>query len=351
MVCLPGDGIGPEVMETAFLLLEVLSATGSSSIQWETYPVGQTAIDEEGHPLPPKTLEASLSSDAVLLGAVGGRSGSWPESAVLGLRKELDVFANLRPVRTVSGVRTSLRPEIVEGSDVLIVRESTSGAYFGEPKGPVEGAIRAAVDTTYYDEDQISRVARIAFDQAQRRRRILTSVDKANVLATSRLWREVVEEVSQDFPDVKLEHVLADSACYLIVQQPKRFDVMLADNLFGDILSDVAGALVGSLGLLGSATIGNSNPGLFEPVHGSAPDIAGKGIANPLGMARTVALMMRYGLDMPSEAQVLDDAIDSILTYGPLTPDLDSRSTAGTRDVARALSEDFAYRLRAAIPQ
>ena len=345
IVCLPGDGIGPEVMEIAHLLLDVVSKRSEVQIEVSEYPVGQKAIDETGDPLPSETLEAALDSDAVLLGAVGGRDGTWPESAVLELRKKMDVFANLRPVRAVQGVVTSFRPEVVEGTDILFLRESTAGAYFGEPKGPVEGKMRAAVDTTYYDEAQIERAARLAFRLAQDRRSSLTSVDKANVMATSRLWRDVVNEVATDFADVKLEHLLVDAASYLLIQQPQRFDVVLTENLFGDILSDEAGALVGSLGLLGSATIADSGPGLFEPVHGTAPDIAGRGIANPLGMARTVALMFKYGLEMASESLALDESIDRILVQGPVTPDLNPDSNAGTKQVSEALAADFESRL------
>jgi len=344
IACLPGDGIGPEVMEIAHLLLAVVSKQSGVQIDVSEYPVGQKAIDETGNPLPSETLKAALSSDAVLLGAVGGREGTWPESAVLELRRRMDVFANLRPVRTVKGVVTSFRPEVVEGTDILFLRESTAGAYFGEPKGPVEGKMRAAIDTTYYNEAQIERAARLGFRLAQQRRGSLTSVDKANVMATSRLWREVVNEVASEFSDVKVDHLLVDAASYLLIKQPQRFDVVLTENLFGDILSDEAGALVGSLGLLGSATIGDSGPGLFEPVHGSAPDIAGRGIANPLGMARTVALMLSYGVGMPKEAQALDESIDRILVQGPVTPDLNPDSKAGTKEVSEALAADFESR-------
>jgi 3-isopropylmalate dehydrogenase len=322
VVCLPGDGIGPEVTAAAVRVLESLPL----EVSVEERPFGGQAIREAGDPLPEETLAACRAADAVLLGAVGSPefdgAAIRPEQGLIRLRGELDVYANLRPTRG---------GEI----DLLIVRELVGGLYFGASGRRPDGS---AFDTCEYSPSQIERIARRGFEFAQQRSGRLTSVDKANVLETSRLWREVVIQVAADYPDVQLEHMLVDNAGLQLVQNPTRFNVIVTENTFGDILSDVAAGTCGGLGLAASASLGDARPGIFEPVHGSAPDIAGRGIANPAAMLRSVALLLSYGADEPELAVALDRAVDSALESTP-TPDLGGDAT--TADFTEAVLRAF----------
>ncbi|MEI6448236.1 MAG: 3-isopropylmalate dehydrogenase [Actinomycetes bacterium] len=325
LVLLPGDGIGPEITEST---LAVLDSVGDFS--YDRRLIGGASIDEHGTALTEDVLEACRQSDAVLLAAVGGPKWDTtdpdaprPEQGLLGLRSGLGLFANLRPVRPVPALVSAspLRPDVIEGCDLLVVRELTGGIYFG--KRGREGDI--AFDTCTYSREEIERIARVAFRSA---RTGVTSVDKANVLETSRLWREVVVELhAAEFPEVPLDHMLVDNAAMQLVSAPSKFDVILTENLFGDVLSDEAAMLTGSIGLLPSASIGKGGPGLFEPVHGSAPDIAGQGIANPLAMILSAAMMLRHGLDMEDEAASVEAAVDRALAAGLRTRDLGGDAT------------------------
>jgi 3-isopropylmalate dehydrogenase len=333
VVTLPGDGIGPEIMAAAE---RVLGELGDFDLQEEV--LGGASIDAHGSALTPDTLAACRAADAVLLAAVGGPkwdttdpAAPRPEQGLLGLRKELGLFANLRPVRPNPALldASPLKRERIEGTDLLVVRELTGGIYFGDSGSN----LREAYDTCRYDDLEVSRIARVGFSLARRK---VTSVDKANVLETSRLWRRNVERIGAEFPDMPLEHMLVDNAAMQLVSRPADFDVILTENLFGDILSDVAAMLTGSLGMLPSASLGDgSGPGLFEPVHGSAPDIAGTGTANPLAMFGSVALMLRHGLAMEKEAAALESAVDRALGDGLRTADLggDATTEAATRAV------------------
>jgi 3-isopropylmalate dehydrogenase len=322
VVLLPGDGIGPEIIGAARELLDALGEFDCTE-----HPVGGASIDAHGVALTDEVLEACRAADAVLLGAVGGPK--WdstdpdaprPEQGLLGLRKGLGLFSNLRPVRPSPSLLTAspLREERIRGTDLLVVRELTGGIYFGDSGRDGE----RAHDTCEYSATEIERIARVAFDAARGRRGRVTSVDKANVLVTSRLWREVVETVAADYAGVALEHMLVDNAAMQLVSNPADFDVLLTENMFGDILSDEAAMLTGSLGMLPSASLGSDGPGVFEPVHGSAPDIAGKGIANPLATFLSVALMLRHGLDRPKDADAVEEAVEAALAKGVRTPDL-----------------------------
>jgi 3-isopropylmalate dehydrogenase len=318
IVLLPGDGIGPEVAAAAARVLRELPL----DLELEERVFGGAAIRETGEPLPADTLAACQAADAVLLGAVGApefdRAEVRPEQGLIGLRKELDVYANLRPARG-------------EGVDLLVVRELVAGLYYGERGTREDGTV---YDTMEYRPDQVERIARTGFEIARGRRRHVTSVDKANILSTSRLWREVVERVAVDYEDVELEHMLVDNCGMQLVLAPGRFDVILTENTFGDILSDVAAGVTGGLGLAASASLGDARPGIFEPVHGSAPDIAGRGIANPAAMLRSAALMLTHGLGEPAEAARLESAVDAALATSP-TPDLGGSAT--TDDVVEAV--------------
>jgi len=316
--CLPGDGIGPEVVAAAQTVLRVLVP----EVELEDHLLGGAAIKQTKTPLPPETVAACKRADAVLLGAVGlpefDAGEVRPEQGLIGLRRELDVYANLRPAR--------------QGAvDLVIVRELVAGLYYGERGVKPDGTV---FDTCEYHPDQIERLARRAFELAGRRSGRLISVDKANVLDTSRLWRRVVTELAPEYADVELEHMLVDNAAMQLVLAPEQFDVLVMENTFGDILSDVAAAVSGGLGLAASASLGDGRPGIFEPVHGSAPDIAGKGIANPAAMLRSVALMLEHGLGRPGEARALDTAIDRALETTP-TPDLGGSAT--TEDFIQAV--------------
>ena len=332
IVALPGDGIGPEIMAAARELLDRLGG-----FEVEEHLVGGASIDTRGTALTPEVLAACRASDAVLLAAVGGPKWDTtdpdaprPEQGLLGLRKGLELFANLRPVRPSAALidASPLRRERIEGTDLLVVRELTGGIYFGD-SGRRDGA---AFDTCSYEVGEIERIAEVAFRFARRR---VTSVDKANVLETSRLWREVVERVAERHEGTELEHLLVDNAAMQLVARPAAFDVILTENLFGDILSDEAAMLTGSIGMLPSASVGAGGPGLFEPVHGSAPDIAGTGKANPLAMFGSVAMMLRYGIGREEEASAIESAVDRALEAGLRTPDLGGDAT--TEDATRAV--------------
>ena len=328
IVLLPGDGIGPEVVAAARLVLEAVARRFGRELTFELCPVGGAALSQGLPPLPPATLAACQAADAVLLGAVGDPafdhlpSSERPEGGLLALRKGLRVYANLRPARTWPGCEGAgpLRPEVATGSDLLIVRELTGGLYFGEPRG-IDREAGVAFNTMRYSVPEIERIARVAFDAAQRRRRLVTSVDKANVLETSQLWRTVVTRVARDYPEVTLQHMYVDACAMALVTAPSRFDVILTENLFGDILSDEAAVISGSIGLLPSSSIGDG-PGLFEPVHGSAPDIAGRDIANPIGAIASAAMLLEHSLGAIEEARAVDAAIDRVLTEGHRTADL-----------------------------
>jgi 3-isopropylmalate dehydrogenase len=327
---LPGDGIGPEVTDEAVRVLEAVAARFKHELTLPKKDVGGAGLTSSHDPLPQDTLQTCLFSGAVLLGAVGGPAFDnvprdlRPERGLLRLRRELGAFANLRPAVCFPALEdcSPLRPEVVRGADILIVRELLGGIYFGEPRSTT-GATgrRVAIDTMRYHEPEIERIARVAFELAQSRRRRVTSVDKANVLDCSRLWREVVTRVAQEYPDVNLRHTYVDSAAMALVAHPTDFDVLLTENMFGDILSDQAGAIMGSIGMLGSASIGGP-VALYEPVHGSAPDIAGKGIANPLGAILSVAMMLRHSFHLKAEAECVEAAVASVLGAGHRTRDL-----------------------------
>jgi 3-isopropylmalate dehydrogenase len=338
IVTLPGDGIGPEVLESALAVL----AEVAPDLEYEEHPIGGAAIDAAGTPLPDTTVAACKRSDGVLLAAVGGPrwdstdpDAPRPEQGLLGLRQGLELYANLRPVRPLPALyqASPLRREIIERTDLLVVRELTGGIYFGE-KGRADGR---AHDVCSYTEEEIERIARVAFQAARSR---VTSVDKANVLETSRLWREVVTRVhSDEFPHVELEHLLVDNAAMRLVAAPRHFDVILTENMFGDILSDEAAMLTGSIGLLPSASLGGDGPGVFEPVHGSAPDIAGQGIANPLAMILSAAMLLRHGTAREAEAARIESAVDRALEAGLRTGDLGG--TATTAEATRAVLKEL----------
>ncbi len=331
IVLLPGDGIGPEVTAEAVKVLNTVARSRGHTFLFEEPLFGSAAIDATGHPLPPDTLETCRRAAAILLGAVGGPQWDGfppdrrPEAGLMGLRRHLQLFANLRPVRAFPHLLAAapLRPEALTGVDLLIVRELTGGLYFGEPRGrSVRDGRRRAVDTLAYSEDEIARVARVAFDAARTRRRRVTSIDKANVLHSGQLWREVVGEVGRDYPDVTLDHLLVDSAALQLVRRPAAFDVIVTENMFGDILSDEAAGLVGSLGLLPSASLGAAGASLYEPVHGTAPDISGQGIANPIGAILSAAMLLRYALQLSDEAAAVERAVDRVIAGGARTPDV-----------------------------
>jgi 3-isopropylmalate dehydrogenase len=331
IVVLPGDGVGPEVTREAVRVLEAVAAIGGYTFIFQEHLLGGIAIDETGTALPDETLAAAKSADAVLLGAVGGPK--WdnptatvrPEQGLLAIRKGMGLFANLRPTRVVPMLAESspLRREIVENTDILVVRELTGGLYFGA-RQEATPYNETAYDTMLYSREEIERVVRVAAQLARGRTGKLTSVDKANVLATSRLWRRVTTEImAAEFPDVTLEHVLVDAMAMHLIRRPRDFDVIVTENLFGDILTDEASQIAGSIGFLPSASLGAAGtPGLYEPIHGSAPDIAGRGIANPLGTILSAAMMLRHSLDLPSAATAIEAAVDAVLAEGYRTGDM-----------------------------
>lgn len=346
---LPGDGIGPEVTEQAVLVLQAIAQSFGHQLQLQHKNIGGKALAASENPLPPDTLQACLSSDAVLMGAVGNPAYDHypnhlrPEAGLLRLRRELSAYANLRPAISFPALEdcSPLRAEIVRGTDIMIVRELLGGLYFGEPRS-ISGSpgSRVALNTMTYDEAAIERIARVAFDLARKRQRKVLSVDKANVLECSRLWREVVIRCAKDYPEIKLSHMYVDSAAMSLVQRPKDFDVVLTENMFGDILSDQAGGVVGSLGLLASASIGGE-VGLYEPVHGSAPDIAGKGIANPLGAILTVAMLLRHSFQLEHEAAQIENAVNAVLEAGARTADLtrEGQQPVSTTEMGQRVAE------------
>ena len=345
---LPGDGIGPEIVAQAVSILERLGL----GLQFEEAPVGGAGYEAEGDPLPARTLAAARSADAILFGAVGDprydalERSKRPEQAILGLRKALGLFANLRPAQVhaeLAGAST-LRADTVAGLDILIIRELTGDIYFGRPKGirDVDGE-REGFDTMHYRESEVRRIAHVAFEAARKRSRRVCSVDKANVLETSQLWREVVTEAAKSYPDVALTHMYVDNCAMQLVRNPKQFDVIVTGNLFGDILSDEASMLTGSIGMLPSASLDAKGKGLYEPIHGSAPDISGKGIANPLATILSAAMMLRYSLRQPGAAQRIEHAVKRVLGAGFRTADIytDGMKQVGTAEMGRAVAENL----------
>ncbi|MEO8599352.1 MAG: 3-isopropylmalate dehydrogenase [bacterium] len=351
---LPGDGIGPEIIEQALLVLNALG----ESFEIETAPVGGAAYAAHGHPLPESTLKLAKEADAILFGAVGDwkydtlERSLRPEQAILGLRKNLNLFANFRPAilyPELAGAST-LKPEVVSGLDILIIRELTGDVYFGQPRGvrecpdgPFKGQ-REGFDTMRYAEGEIRRIAHVAFQAAQKRDKRLTSVDKANVLETFQFWRDIVTDVHQEYPDVTLDHMYVDNAAMQLVRAPKKFDVLVTGNLFGDILSDCAAMLTGSIGMLPSASLDANNKGLYEPSHGSAPDIAGKGVANPLATILSAAMMLRYSLNKAQQADRIEAAVKKVLAQGLRTPDIFEAGTrkVGTQEMGAAVLQALA---------
>jgi 3-isopropylmalate dehydrogenase len=359
IVLLPGDGIGPEVVREAQQVLVAVAAHAGHQLAFEDHPIGGVAIDLHGDPLPPATLAACRTADAILLGAVGGpawddpRATLRPEQGLLGLRKSLGLFANLRPVRVHPALAAAspLKPSLLAEVDILFVRELTGGLYFGQPRlREVTGGRRRAVDTLSYNEDEIARVVRLAFRLARGRSKRVTSVDKANVLASSRLWREVTIEIAAEHPDVALDHQLVDSCAMRIVTAPRSFDVVVTENMFGDILTDEAAVLAGSLGLLPSASLGEGTLGVYEPIHGSAPDLAGQGVANPIGTILSAAMLLRHSLGLPREAQLVERAVENVIAAGARTADMapapgEALSTSAMgerirREIARNRAQD-----------
>jgi len=351
---LPGDGIGTEIVAEAIKVLKVLDL----DLTLETAPVGGAAFEAHGHPLPPATLQLAMDSDAVLFGAVG----DWkydtlarplrPEQAILGLRKNMGLFANFRPAICYQQLTdaSSLKPELVSGLDILIIRELTGDIYFGQPRGrrtATDGHFpgsEEAFDTMRYSRPEIERIAHVAFQAAQKRNKRVTSVDKANVLETFQLWKDVVSEVGKQYPDVTLDHMYVDNAAMQLVKAPKKFDGVVTGNMFGDILSDAAAMLTGSIGMLPSASLNAKNQGLYEPSHGSAPDIAGKGVANPLATILSAAMMLRFSLNQPEAAVRIEKAVDAVLSRGLRTPDIYSAGTTkvGTREMGDAVVKALA---------
>ena len=346
ILALPGDGIGPEVMAPALELAHAVAAMDGVTLNVAHALVGGCAIDACGTPLPAETIAAAKSADAVLLGAVGGPKweslpmSERPEKGLLGLRQGLELFSNLRPALLSPALAeaSSLKAELVAGLDILIVRELTGGIYFGEPRGvSTENNERRGYNTYVYHDWEIERIARSAFELAQKRNGRLCSVDKANVLEVTQLWRDVVNEIAGDYPDVELSHMYVDNAAMQLVRAPKQFDVIVTGNMFGDILSDVAAMLTGSLGMLPSASLAADGRGMYEPVHGSAPDIAGQELANPLAMFLSVAMMFRYSLDMPAAAERIEAAVSATLADGHRTADLHG-ATASNQETTSSMA-------------
>ncbi len=331
VVLLPGDGIGPEITAVARRMLEAVSARHGFQITFNEQPIGGAAIDAAGEPLPASTLESCQNADAVLLAAIGSPRFDTlpreqrPETGLLGLRAGMQLFANLRPVKIVPALidASSLRPEVIEGVDLMVVRELTGGIYFGQPKGRIEAdGEERGFNTMTYSSSEVDRIARVAFELAKERRGQLCSVDKANVLDVSQLWRDRVDAMAPDFAGVEVNHMYVDNAAMQLVRAPRQFDVLLTGNLFGDILSDEAAMLTGSIGMLPSASLGADGPGLFEPVHGSAPDIAGQDKANPMAMVLSAAMMLRIGLKEEAAAAEMERSVDRVLAAGFRTGDL-----------------------------
>ncbi len=347
---LSGDGIGPEVVEQAVGVLKTVGSRLGIQFQFDYELMGGCAIDACGQPLPEATLKACRESDAVLLGAVGGPKweglpgGKGPEAGLLGIRAALGLFANLRPAVIYKALKgaSPLKPEIIgENIDILVVRELTGGIYFGERGRTREDGLEAAFDTEKYNTGEIERIARIAFAAAGKRRGVVTSVDKANVLESSRLWREVVTRVSKDYPGIALNHLYVDNAAMQLVRNPGQFDVIVTSNLFGDILSDEASMITGSIGMLPSASLGSGSLGLYEPIHGSAPDIAGKDMANPIATILSAGMLLRYSLNETKAAELIEYAVNSVLDRGYRTADISSEAckSVGTREMGRLIAD------------
>ena len=337
IVALAGDGIGPEIMEAGLEVLEALAKKTGFDFEIDRRPFGGAGIDATGHPLPDETLKASREADAILLAAIGSPQYDdapvRPEQGLLALRKELNLYANIRPVKIFESLKhlSPLKPERITGVDFVVVRELTGGIYFGEHI--LEE--KKARDINDYSYEEVERIIRKAFQIARSRRKILTSIDKQNVLATSKLWRRVAEDVAKDFPDVTLEHQLVDSAAMLMITNPAKFDVIVTENLFGDILSDESSILSGTLGVMPSASHSENGPSLYEPIHGSAPDIAGQGIANPISMILSVAMMLRDSFGRYEDAKRIEDAVEATLAVGILTRDIGGQ--ASTREMTEAI--------------
>jgi len=349
ILILPGDGIGPEIMAEARKVLDTLNAQHGLGIQIEEDVVGGAAIDADGVPLPDRTLAKARAADAILFGSIGGPK--WdniersirPERGLLKLRSELGLFANLRPAILYPQLAdaSSLKPEVVAGLDILIVRELTGGIYFGQPRGirTLENGEREGFNTDIYRESEIRRIARVAFDLAGKRGNRVCSVDKANVMEVTELWKQVVTDVAKEYPQAQLSHMYVDNAAMQLVRAPKQFDVIVTGNLFGDILSDEASMLTGSIGMLPSASLDESGKGMYEPCHGSAPDIAGLGVANPLATILSLAMLFRYSLDLPQVAVQIEAAVGKVLDLGLRTADIHSAGTrkVGTREMGDAV--------------
>lgn len=347
ILSLPGDGIGQEIVAEAMKVLEHLRKNHGLNVEVEEGLIGGSAYDVHGTPLPDETMKLAEECDAVLLGAVGGTK--WesldisvrPEKGLLGIRSGLKLFANLRPAILYPQLAdaSTLKPEVVSGLDIMIVRELTGGIYFGQPRGvkTLENGERQGFNTLVYTESEVERIARVAFDTAMKRDKRLCSVDKANVLECTEMWREVMESVSRDYPEVELSHMYVDNAAMQLVKAPKQFDVMVTTNMFGDILSDCAAMLTGSIGMLPSASLDENNKGMYEPIHGSAPDIAGKGVANPLATILSLAMMLRYSLNEEELAVRIEDAVNKVLDQNLRTPDIMSE---GMTEVGTAAMGD-----------
>lgn len=339
IVALAGDGIGPEIMEAGLEILASIAEKTGFYFEIDRQPFGGEGIDATGHPLPDETLKAARESDAILLAAIGNPQYDdapvRPEQGLLALRKELNLYANIRPVKIFESLKhlSPLKPERINGVDFVVVRELTGGIYFGDHI--LEE--KKARDINDYSYEEVERIIRKAFEIARSRRKILTSIDKQNVLATSKLWRRVAEDVAQDYPDVILEHQLVDSAAMLMITNPAKFDVIVTENLFGDILSDESSVLSGTLGVMPSASHSENGPSLYEPIHGSAPDIAGQGIANPISMILSVAMMLRYSFERYDDAERIECAVEQTLAAGILTRDIGG--LASTREMTEAIIE------------
>jgi len=346
---LPGDGIGPEVIKEAIKVLGSLEKSLGLELALNEFPVGGAAYEIDGHPLPADTLRAAREADAVLLGAVGGPK--WekidfslrPERALLGLRSNLNLYANLRPAKVFPALvdASSLKRELINNLDIMVIRELTGGIYFGNPRGirELDDGQREGFNTLVYNENEIKRIAKVAFETARKRQGRLCSVDKANVLEATELWREIVSEMAKDYPEVELQHMYIDNASMQLVRAPKQFDVILTTNMFGDILSDLASMLTGSIGMLPSASLASDGKGMYEPVHGSAPDIAGKNIANPLATILSLSMLLKYSLGEEKLANILEQAVSQVLTDGLRTKDIhsDGMTCVGTDEMGDAV--------------
>ena len=354
---IPGDGIGPEIVAEAKKVLDRVCEKYSHKFSYTEVLLGGASIDAHGVPLTEEAIAQAKASDAVLMGSIGGdaKTSPWyklepskrPEAGLLAIRKALNLFANLRPAYLYNELRDAcpLRDEIIgDGFDMIIVRELTGGLYFGARKTTEENGVRTAVDTLSYNENEIRRIAIKAFEIARKRRNKVTSVDKANVLDSSRLWRSVVEDVAKDYPDVTLEHMLVDNCAMQLVRDPKQFDVILTENMFGDILSDEASMVTGSIGMLSSASLNETKLGMYEPIHGSAPDIAGQNKANPIATILSAAMMLRYSLDLDKEADAVETAVQNVLTEGYRTGDImsDGCKLVGTREMGDLIADAIA---------